>query len=141
MPEAAAVDQVSTVESKVTVLQEGSRGSAPGSVREDRNRLSSRKQRRSQRSSSEQRWFTDAVWSASRLRSGGGCLGVSWLVALCKQCPFDPALVNMFDLTLWLDVGFGGEEVSLAMLCLRRSRTTHQDRHVVCKTHCFLDSS
>ena len=27
------------------------------------------------------------------------------------------------------------------MLCLRRSRTTHQDRHVVCKTHCFLDLS
>ena len=24
------------------------------------------------------------------------------------------------------------------MLCLRRSRTTHQDRHVVCKTHCFF---
>ena len=48
-----AVVQVSTVESKVAVLQEGSRGSAPGSVREDRSRLSLRKQRRSQRSSSE----------------------------------------------------------------------------------------
>ena len=71
-----AVAQVSTVESKVAVLQEGSRGSAPGSVREDSSRLSSRKQRRSQRSSSEQRWLTDAVWSASRasrLRSGSGC--------------------------------------------------------------------
>ena len=34
-PEATAVVQVSTVELEVAVLQEGSRGSAPGSVREN----------------------------------------------------------------------------------------------------------
>ena len=68
-----AVAQVSTVESMVAVFQEGSMDSAPGSVREDRSRLSSRKQRRSQRSSSETAVAYGCRVDTSRLRSGGGC--------------------------------------------------------------------
>ena len=32
-----------------------------------------------------------------------GMVSSSWLAALCKQCLFVLALVDMFDLTLWLD--------------------------------------
>ena len=34
-----------------------------------------------------------------------GMVSSSWLAALCMQCLFVLALVDMFDLTLWLDAG------------------------------------
>ena len=72
-PEAPAVVQVSTVESEVAVLQEWSRGSAPGSVREDGSRCVIME------AAAEPEIFVGSsggsrmpLWSASRLRSGCG---------------------------------------------------------------------
>ena len=77
VPEAAAVVQVSTVGIKSRVLQEESRGSASGSVREDRSRCVIMEV------AAEPENFVGSsgglqmpLWSTCRLRSGGNCWGV-----------------------------------------------------------------
>ena len=66
-------------------------------------------------------WMLVAFGRQAAWRLGAiGMVSSSWLAALCNQCLFVLALVDMFDLTLWLDAA---RRRRLAMrMCFWRSR-------------------